>query len=48
MLPGVSPADRAAVHRMAAAGPPREDVGLDAYDSRLLPVAGAATPGSPR
>lgn len=40
-LPGVSPADRAAVHRMAAAGPPREEVGLDAYDPRLLPLAGA-------
>ncbi len=39
-LPGVSPADRAAVHRMAAAGPPREEVGLDAYDPRLLPLAG--------
>jgi nitrate reductase molybdenum cofactor assembly chaperone NarJ/NarW len=46
-LPGVSPADRAAVHRMAAAGPPREEVGLDAYDPRLLPLAGAATRGSP-
>jgi nitrate reductase molybdenum cofactor assembly chaperone NarJ/NarW len=40
-LPGVSPADRAAVHRMAAAGPPREEVGLDAYDPRLLPLAGS-------
>jgi nitrate reductase molybdenum cofactor assembly chaperone NarJ/NarW len=38
-LPGPSPADRAAVHRMAAAGPPREEVGLDAYDPRLLPLA---------
>jgi nitrate reductase molybdenum cofactor assembly chaperone NarJ/NarW len=47
MLPGVSPPDRAAVHRMAAAGPPREEVGLDAYDPRLLPLAGAATRGSP-
>jgi nitrate reductase molybdenum cofactor assembly chaperone NarJ/NarW len=37
-LPGPSPADRAAVHRMAAAGPPREEVGLDAYDPRLLPI----------
>lgn len=47
VLPGVSPADRAAVHRMAAAGPPREDVGLEAYDPRLLPMAGAPTTGSP-
>jgi nitrate reductase molybdenum cofactor assembly chaperone NarJ/NarW len=38
-LPGPSPADRAAVHRMAAAGPPREDVGLEPYDPRLLPLA---------
>ena len=37
-LPGASPADRAAVHRMAADGPPREEVGLDAYDPRLLPL----------
>jgi nitrate reductase delta subunit len=35
-LPGTSPADAAAVHRMAAGGPPREQVGLDAYDPRLL------------
>jgi nitrate reductase delta subunit len=47
VLPGVSPADRAAVHRMAEAGPPREEVGLDAYDPRLLPLAGPATTGSP-
>jgi len=46
-LPGVSPADRAAVHRMAAAGPPREEVGLDAYDPRLLPLAGVPTAGGP-
>jgi nitrate reductase molybdenum cofactor assembly chaperone NarJ/NarW len=39
-LPGASPADAAAVHRMAAAGPPREEVGLDAYDPRLLPLSG--------
>lgn len=39
-LPGESPTDRAAVHRMAAAGPPREDVGLDSADPRLLPLAG--------
>jgi nitrate reductase delta subunit len=38
-LPGASPADVAAVHRMAAAGPPREQVGLDAYDPRLLSMA---------
>ncbi len=40
-LPGESPADRMAVHQMAAAGPPREDVGLDSLDPRLLPLAGA-------
>jgi nitrate reductase delta subunit len=39
-LPGASPADAAAVHRMAADGPPREQVGLDAYDPRLLPLSG--------
>lgn len=39
-LPGPSPLDRAAVHAMAAAGPPREDVGLEPYDPRLLPLAG--------
>ncbi|MCR6688737.1 nitrate reductase molybdenum cofactor assembly chaperone [Cellulomonas sp.] len=39
-LPGESPADRAAVHRMAAAGPPTESVGLDSADPRLLPLAG--------
>ncbi|MBO9554799.1 nitrate reductase molybdenum cofactor assembly chaperone [Cellulomonas sp.] len=38
-LPGESPTDRAAVHRMAAAGPPREDVGLDSAEPRLLPLA---------
>lgn len=37
-LPGASPADKAAVHAMAAAGPPRESVGLDASDPRLLPL----------
>ncbi|MFC5139910.1 nitrate reductase molybdenum cofactor assembly chaperone [Actinomycetospora rhizophila] len=37
-LPGVSPPDRAAVHAMAAAGPPAETVGLDPYDPRLLPL----------
>ena len=35
-LPGESPQDRMAVHAMAAAGPPLEEVGLDAYDPRLL------------
>jgi nitrate reductase delta subunit len=40
-LPGPSPADRAAVQRMVAEGPPREEVGLDAYDPRLLPLASA-------
>ena len=38
-LPGSSPLDRAAVHAMAAAGPPREDVGLEPYDPRLLPLS---------
>ena len=42
-LPGPSPADRAAVHRMAAAGPPQESVGLDPYDPRLLPLADDAS-----
>ena len=37
-LPGASPADRAAVMRMAGAGPPTETVGLDPYDARLLPM----------
>jgi nitrate reductase delta subunit len=44
-LPGASPTDRAAVHAMAQAGPPRESVGLDAADPRLLPLAGGA-PGT--
>lgn len=39
-LPGESPRDVAAVHAMAAAGPPSETVGLDAADPRLLPLAG--------
>ena len=43
-LPGASPADAAAVHRMAADGPPREEVGLDAYDPRLLPLSGTGRP----
>lgn len=38
-LPGASPADAAAVHRMAAAGPPAEEVGLEPYDPRLLPLS---------
>ena len=42
-LPGPSPADRATVHAMAAAGPPLEQVGLDAADPRLLPLAGYGT-----
>ncbi len=44
-LPGASPADRAAVMRMAGAGPPTESVGLEPYDPRLLPLADAA-PGT--
>lgn len=44
-LPGASPGDAATVHRMAADGPPREEVGLDAYDPRLLPLS---SPGAPR
>jgi nitrate reductase delta subunit len=44
-LPGESPKDRAAVHAMAAAGPPREQVGLDAYDPRLLALAEANRTG---
>jgi nitrate reductase molybdenum cofactor assembly chaperone NarJ/NarW len=45
-LPGPSPVDKAAVHRMAAAGPPREEVGLEAYDPRLLPVTERASGGT--
>ncbi len=41
-LPGPSPLDRAAVHRMAAAGPPSEDVGLEPYDPRLLPLSSSS------
>ncbi|GAA5203189.1 nitrate reductase molybdenum cofactor assembly chaperone [Microbacterium jejuense] len=37
-LPGRSPADRQQAMAMAAAGPPRETVGLDAHDPRLLPL----------
>jgi nitrate reductase delta subunit len=36
-LPGASPADRQAALAMARSGPPREAVGLDPYDPRLLP-----------
>lgn len=39
-LPGRSPADRREIMRMAGYGPPSERVGLDAYDPRLLPLAG--------
>ncbi|MET0740228.1 MAG: nitrate reductase molybdenum cofactor assembly chaperone [Candidatus Nanopelagicales bacterium] len=38
-LPGPSPGDRAAVMAMAAAGPPREEVGLEPFDPRLLPLS---------
>lgn len=37
-LPGRSPADRQQAMAIAAAGPPRESVGLDAHDPRLLPL----------
>ena len=37
-LPGASPADRQAALAMARSGPPREAVGLDPYDPRLLPI----------
>ena len=36
-LPGPSPKDRAAVMAMAG-GPPTEQVGLEPYDPRLLPL----------
>ncbi|MBS6030793.1 MULTISPECIES: nitrate reductase molybdenum cofactor assembly chaperone [Kocuria] len=39
-LPGPSPEDESAVARMAGYGPPTEEVGLDAYDPRLLPMTG--------
>jgi len=42
-LPGVSPADRQAALAMARSGPPRESVGLDPYDPRLLPFVDSAT-----
>jgi nitrate reductase delta subunit len=38
-LPGRSPADRQQAMALAAAGPPAESVGLEAYDPRLLPLA---------
>jgi nitrate reductase delta subunit len=38
-LPGPSPTDRAAVQAMVDAGPPREEVGLESLDPRLLPLA---------
>ena len=41
-LPGASPADAAAVHRMAASGPPSETVGLEPYTGQpLLPFVEA-------
>ena len=40
-LPGASPTSRA--EAMALAGPPREAVGLDPYDPRLLPMAQEGT-----
>lgn len=39
-LPGRSPADRQEIMKMAGYGPLTERVGLDAYDPRLLPLAG--------
>ncbi len=42
-LPGASPADRQAALAMARSGPPREAVGLDPYDPRLLPFVDSAT-----
>ncbi|WP_243076234.1 nitrate reductase molybdenum cofactor assembly chaperone [Microbacterium sp. SS28] len=39
-LPGRSPKDRQQAMALAASGPPSETVGLDAYDPRLLPLAG--------
>ena len=42
-LPGASPADRQAALAMARSGPPRESVGLDPYDPRLLPFVDSAT-----
>jgi nitrate reductase molybdenum cofactor assembly chaperone NarJ/NarW len=39
-LPGESPRDRQAVFAIARTGPPTESVGLEPYDSRLLPLTG--------
>jgi len=44
-LPGASPADRAAVHAIARAGPPSESVGLADGDPRLLPFTAVAGGG---
>lgn len=41
-LPGESPTDQMTARRMATEGPPREEVGLDAYDPRLLPLVDSA------
>jgi nitrate reductase molybdenum cofactor assembly chaperone NarJ/NarW len=45
-LPGESPADRATVYAMAAQGPPVEQVGLDDYTSRTLPIVNTSTEGA--
>lgn len=55
-LPGASPATREEIHRIAAAGPPQESVGLDGYggtgaglsddDPRLLPLLQNASTGA--
>ena len=42
-LPGESPADRATVYAMAAQGPPVEQVGLDGYASRTLPMVNTSS-----
>jgi nitrate reductase delta subunit len=42
-LPGASPGDQQAALAMARSGPPREAVGLDPYDPRLLPFVESAT-----
>ncbi|MFV0320567.1 MAG: nitrate reductase molybdenum cofactor assembly chaperone [Microbacterium sp.] len=41
-LPGASPQDRQQAMALATTGPPRESVGLDPYDPRLLPMAAPA------
>lgn len=46
-LPGRSPQDTQQAMAMASNGPPAEQVGLDPYDPRLLPMAGAPGPGMP-